>query len=67
MTDWALSKLSVQDSSALLDIGCGAGEWSIAACLNGIQKVDGIDLQHEMIEIGIRRGSDRMRDQLDER
>jgi SAM-dependent methyltransferase len=25
MTDWALSQLSVQDSRALLDIGCGGG------------------------------------------
>jgi ubiquinone/menaquinone biosynthesis C-methylase UbiE len=25
MTDWALSRLSVQDSRAVLDVGCGGG------------------------------------------
>jgi SAM-dependent methyltransferase len=55
MTDWVLSRLSVQDSRALLDIGCGGGgallRLSALACQ---AELHGIDYSPQSLSVAAR-------------
>lgn len=35
----------------ILDIGCGAGDWSYLAAVSGAKSVDGFDIQEEMVRL----------------
>lgn len=43
-----------QDASSVIDIGCGAGHYSIALAKKGVTNIHGIDFSENMIELGIK-------------
>lgn len=41
-----------EEKGMLLDVACGTGDFSIAACRAGVRKVTGIDISENMVEVG---------------
>lgn len=51
----AMKKLAEGKKNLLLDVACGTGDFSIAAYKAGVEKVIGIDISENMVEIGRRK------------
>ncbi len=48
----AMKYISGEEKEHLLDVACGTGDFSIAACRVGVKQVTGIDISANMVEIG---------------
>lgn len=48
----AIKYIRSEEKGELLDVACGTGDFSIAACRAGVQKVTGIDISANMVAIG---------------
>lgn len=48
----AIKYIRPEEKGELLDVACGTGDFSIAACRAGVQKVTGIDISANMVAIG---------------
>lgn len=48
----AMKCISEEEKGMLLDVACGTGDFSIAACRAGVRKVTGIDISENMVEVG---------------
>lgn len=51
----AMKHLGEEEKGRLLDVACGTGDFSIAACKAGVRHVTGIDISANMVEIGRRK------------
>lgn len=48
----AIKCIAESEKGLLLDVACGTGDFSIAACRHGVKKVIGIDISENMITVG---------------
>lgn len=48
----AMKCISEKEKGMLLDVACGTGDFSIAASKAGVQRVIGVDISDNMVEIG---------------
>lgn len=48
----AMKCIGEEEKGMLLDVACGTGDFSIAACRAGVRKVTGVDISDNMVEIG---------------
>lgn len=48
----AMKYIGENEKKCLLDVACGTGDFSIAACRMGVERVTGIDISANMVEIG---------------
>ncbi len=48
----AMKYIGEREKNCLLDVACGTGDFSIAACRMGVGRVTGIDISANMVEIG---------------
>lgn len=48
----AMKHIGEEGKGHLLDVACGTGDFSIAACKAGVKQVTGIDISANMVEIG---------------
>lgn len=48
----AMKYIGEDQKDHLLDVACGTGDFSIAACRAGVRRVTGIDISANMVEIG---------------
>lgn len=51
----AMKHIGQDGKKCLLDVACGTGDFSIAACRAGVERVTGIDISANMVEIGRRK------------
>lgn len=51
----AMKYISDSEKERLLDVACGTGDFSIAACRAGVKHVTGIDISANMVEIGCKK------------
>lgn len=48
----AMKYIGEHQKGSLLDVACGTGDFSIAACRKGVKQVTGIDISANMVEVG---------------
>lgn len=48
----AMKCIAENEKSILLDVACGTGDFSIAACKAGVRQVIGIDISENMVRVG---------------
>lgn len=48
----AMKCIAEDEKSILLDVACGTGDFSIAACKAGVRQVIGIDISENMVRVG---------------
>lgn len=51
----AMAHIGEEEKGHLLDVACGTGDFSIAACRAGVRRVTGIDISANMVEVGRRK------------
>ena len=51
----AMKHIGKDGKKRLLDVACGTGDFSIAACRAGVERVTGIDISANMVEVGRRK------------
>ena len=49
-----LSRLPITPTSHLLDFGCGAGRALLAACVSGVPRVSGIEIESDLVDVARR-------------
>lgn len=48
----AIRNIAENEKELLLDVACGTGDFSIAACRAGVKQIIGIDIAQSMIDVG---------------